>query len=131
MSDTPETDEVDTKQRTTLGSWAVPYVNMRNHAYDLERRLSAAQAELAQIGSLRRVNAMRREKGRGELGIPCACEFDADDNQVNWCAVHAEMRRNLETAQADNERLKAEIARLDAELRFFVRESPQPLEGEK
>lgn len=41
-------------------------------------------------------------------GAGCCCLFDDDQNQIQWCSVHAEMR-------AGNVRLKAENTRLSIE----------------
>jgi len=70
---------------------------LRAEIAERDAQIERLQKELSQVESLRRTNQRRQERyGKwSEIGSPCACGFDDDDNQVNWCAVHSELRDQL------------------------------------
>ena len=50
----------------------------------------------------------------------CCCLFDKDENQINWCSVHAELRDERDALEADYMKLRAfwEWSRLADKMTF-------------
>jgi len=47
----------------------------------------------------------------------CCCLFDDNENQVQWCTPHAELRDENDALTAERDKLKARVAELEAEMR--------------
>ena len=81
----------------------------------LEERVTELEAELKVMTHradeyLERWRKARARYPNGAEG--CCCLFDEDNNQIDWCAVHAELRDERDGLKEDNERLREALNRI-------------------
>ena len=83
-----------------------------------EKRIAELEAENHRLivqrdGAFERWKSAIAKYPNGADG--CCCLFDDNENQVQWCTPHAELRDENDALTAERDKLKARVAELEAE----------------